>query len=161
MSVDRTVTLAVQAGVARITLNRPDKLNSFTRVMHAQLAEAIVSGGTEDPLKSHRREITVVFLDLRGFTANSMLLDNSTLVQWLNAYYACIVPAVEQHGGVGVVHGNHLREIDDGDAVVVIHEHVELIEVAVHEAAARKADHDVHDTCEHLNKCYDNTLKEG
>jgi 2-(1,2-epoxy-1,2-dihydrophenyl)acetyl-CoA isomerase len=41
MSVDRTVTLAVQAGVARITLNRPDKLNSFTRVMHAELAEAI------------------------------------------------------------------------------------------------------------------------
>ena len=30
---------------------------------------AIVSGGADDPLKSHRREVTVVFLDLRGFTA--------------------------------------------------------------------------------------------
>ena len=28
-----------------------------------------MSGGAEDPLKTHRREITVVFLDLRGFTA--------------------------------------------------------------------------------------------
>ena len=29
----------------------------------------IVAGGADDPLESHRREITVVFLDLRGFTA--------------------------------------------------------------------------------------------
>ena len=28
-----------------------------------------MAGGAEDPLKSHRREITVVYLDLRGFTA--------------------------------------------------------------------------------------------
>ncbi len=44
-------------------------------------------------------EAAILFADLRGFTANSMLLDNPILVQWLNAYYACIVPAVEQHGG--------------------------------------------------------------
>lgn len=44
-------------------------------------------------------EAAILFADLRGFTANSMQLGNTTLVQWLNAYYACIVPAVEQHGG--------------------------------------------------------------
>ena len=39
------------------------------RFFSPQLAEVILSGGAEDPLKSHRREITVVFVDLRGFTA--------------------------------------------------------------------------------------------
>ena len=39
------------------------------RFLSPQLAELIVAGDTDDPLKSHRREITVVFLDLRGFTA--------------------------------------------------------------------------------------------
>jgi class 3 adenylate cyclase len=34
-----------------------------------ELAEAILTGGAEDPLVSHRREVTVVFLDLRNFTA--------------------------------------------------------------------------------------------
>jgi 2-(1,2-epoxy-1,2-dihydrophenyl)acetyl-CoA isomerase len=35
------ITLDVTAGVARLTLNRPDKLNSFTRAMHASLREAL------------------------------------------------------------------------------------------------------------------------
>src|SRR6266542_1122863 len=39
------------------------------RFFSPQLAELIVTGGAADPLKSHRREITVVFVDLRGFTA--------------------------------------------------------------------------------------------
>src|SRR6266478_5839533 len=37
--------------------------------VQAQVAQLIMSGALEDPLKSHRREITVVFVDLRGFTA--------------------------------------------------------------------------------------------
>ena len=36
-----TIELAIADGIARITLNRPDRLNSFTRQMHAELAEAL------------------------------------------------------------------------------------------------------------------------
>jgi len=36
-----TILLAQSAGIARITLNRPDRLNSFTRVMHAELQQAL------------------------------------------------------------------------------------------------------------------------
>src|SRR6201988_4288551 len=46
-----------------------DRLERLKRFFSPQVAELIVSGDTEDPLKSHRRDITVVFLDLRGFTA--------------------------------------------------------------------------------------------
>ena len=46
-----------------------DRLGRLKRFFSPQLAELIVAGGTEDPLKTHRRDITVVFLDLRGFTA--------------------------------------------------------------------------------------------
>ena len=38
-------------------------------VLAPQLAELIVSQGDEQILESHRREIVVVFCDLRGYTA--------------------------------------------------------------------------------------------
>jgi len=41
-----------------------ESLNTLKRFFSPQLAEAIVSGGADNPLKTHRREITVIFLDL-------------------------------------------------------------------------------------------------
>jgi len=38
---ETTILLAQSDGIARITLNRPDRLNSFTRQMHAELADAL------------------------------------------------------------------------------------------------------------------------
>lgn len=47
-----------------------ERLGRLKRFFSPQLAELIVnSRGGEDPLQSHRREVTVVFLDLRGFTS--------------------------------------------------------------------------------------------
>ena len=37
----RNILFSVEAGVARLTLNRPDKLNSFTGEMHAELRHAL------------------------------------------------------------------------------------------------------------------------
>ena len=50
-------------------VERVEKLQRLKRFFSPQLAELILAGGADDPLESHRREITVVFLDLRGFTA--------------------------------------------------------------------------------------------
>jgi class 3 adenylate cyclase len=61
---NRTLEQRVAEGVEQ--LHRIERLKRF---FSPQLCDAILAGGTEDPLKSHRREITVVFLDLRGFTA--------------------------------------------------------------------------------------------
>ena len=38
-----TITFSVEAGIARLTLNRPDKLNSFNTEMHAELRTALDS----------------------------------------------------------------------------------------------------------------------
>ncbi len=54
----------MQEGVAHV-----EKLGRLKRFFSPQLAELIVAGGADDPLRTHRRQVTVVFLDLRGFTA--------------------------------------------------------------------------------------------
>jgi adenylate cyclase len=46
-----------------------ERLGRLKRFFSPHLADLIVAGDAEDPLKSHRREVTVVFIDLRGFTA--------------------------------------------------------------------------------------------
>jgi class 3 adenylate cyclase/CheY-like chemotaxis protein len=51
-----------------------DRLGRLKRFFSPHLAEMIVSE-KEDLLKSHRRNITVVFLDLRGFTAFAEAVD--------------------------------------------------------------------------------------
>jgi class 3 adenylate cyclase len=47
----------------------------------------IVAGGVEDPLKTHRREVTVVFLDLRGFTAFAEISEPEEVMGVLREYH--------------------------------------------------------------------------
>ena len=71
-----------QVGPARAALGR------LKRFFSPQLAELIVAGGADDPLKSHRREITVVFLDLRGFTAFAETAEPEEVMGVLREYHA-------------------------------------------------------------------------
>jgi class 3 adenylate cyclase/CheY-like chemotaxis protein len=65
-----------------------ERLGRLKRFFSPQLAELIVSGDAEDPLKSHRREITVVFLDLRGFTAFAETSEPEEVMGVLRDYHA-------------------------------------------------------------------------
>lgn len=65
-----------------------EKLGRLKRFFSPQLAELIVAGGAEDPLKSHRREIVVVFLDLRGFTAFAETSEPEEIMGVLREYHA-------------------------------------------------------------------------
>jgi adenylate cyclase len=76
-----------------------ERLSRLKRFFSPQLAELIVAGGTEDPLKTHRREITVVFLDLRGFTAFAETAEPEEVMGVLREYHAEMGRLILDHEG--------------------------------------------------------------
>lgn len=76
-----------------------EQLSRLKRFFSPQLAELIVSGGAEDPLKTHRREITVVFLDLRGFTSFAEQVEPEEVMGVLRDYHAEMGKLILAHEG--------------------------------------------------------------
>ena len=75
-----------------------EQLGRLKRFFSPQMAEAIVAGG-EDQLAPHRREITAVFLDLRGFTAFTDRADPEEVLELLRSYHATLGGIVASYGG--------------------------------------------------------------
>jgi adenylate cyclase len=75
------------------------RVGRLRRFFSPQLAELIVSGGAEDPLQSHRRDITVVFLDLRGFTSFAEGADPEEVMRVLRQYHAAAGELILEHEG--------------------------------------------------------------
>jgi len=67
-----------------------ERLGRLKRFFSPQLAELIVSGETDDPLETHRRELTVVYLDLRGFTAFAETAEPEEVMEILHEYHAAM-----------------------------------------------------------------------
>ena len=65
-----------------------ERLSELKRFFSPQLMEAILTGGADNPLKSHRREIAVVFLDLRNFTAFAESSEPEEVMQVLGEFHA-------------------------------------------------------------------------
>jgi adenylate cyclase len=63
------------------------RMNRLKRYLSPQIAETVL-GEDESLFKSHRREITVVFLDLRGFTAFSDSAEPEEVMEVLRGYHA-------------------------------------------------------------------------
>jgi len=90
--LNRTLEQRVDDGVRQL-----EKVGRLKRFFSPALAELIVAGGAADPLKSHRREITVVFLDLRGFTAFTETADPEDVMAVLGEYHAAVGALVLEH----------------------------------------------------------------
>src|SRR5438128_2984152 len=75
------------------------RVGRLKRFFSPQLAELIVAGGAEDPLKTHRRDVTVVFLDLRGFTAFAETSEPEEVMGVLREYHAAMGMLVLTHEG--------------------------------------------------------------
>jgi class 3 adenylate cyclase/putative methionine-R-sulfoxide reductase with GAF domain len=76
-----------------------ERLGRLKRFFSPQLADLILRGGADDPLKTHRREVTVVFLDLRGFTAFTETSEPEELMGVLHEYHAEMGRLILAHEG--------------------------------------------------------------
>ncbi len=92
--LNRTLEKRVEEQVAQL-----ERLGRLKRFFSPQLAELIVAGDAEDPLKSHRREVTVVFLDLRGFTAFAETSEPEEVMGVLREYHAEMGRLILAHDG--------------------------------------------------------------
>jgi class 3 adenylate cyclase len=76
-----------------------ERMGRLRRFLSPQLAELVLSSGDESFLRSHRREITVVFCDLRGFTAFAETVEPEDLTQVLGEYHAALGDLVHRFEG--------------------------------------------------------------
>jgi len=75
------------------------RVGRLKRFLAPQLAEMIVSHGDEKILESHRREIVVVFCDLRGYTAFTETAEPEEVLDFLREYHGALGPLVSQFEG--------------------------------------------------------------
>ncbi len=75
------------------------RVGRLKRFLAPQLAELIVSQGDEKILESHRREIVVVFCDLRGYTAFTETAEPEEVLDFLREYHGALGPLASQFEG--------------------------------------------------------------
>jgi adenylate cyclase len=89
-----------------------ERMGRLRRFLSPQVADLIVASGTEKQLESHRREITALFCDLRGFTGFSESSDPEDVMALLRDYHAAIGEIIIQYSGT--------LERYAGDGVMVV-----------------------------------------
>jgi len=89
-----------------------ERMSRLRRFLPPQVADLIVASGTEKQLESHRREITALFCDLRGFTGFSESSDPEDVMALLRDYHNAIGHIIFKYGGT--------LERFAGDGVMVI-----------------------------------------
>jgi adenylate cyclase len=92
--LNRSLAERVDEQVAQL-----ERLGQLRRFISPALAERIAAGGADDPLRAHRREVTVAFLDLRGFTALAETAEPEEVMRILREYHGAIGPLVLEHEG--------------------------------------------------------------
>ena len=93
-------------------VNEIERMGRLRRFLPPQVADLIVSSGTEKQLESHRREIAALFWDLSGFTGFSERSDPEDVMTLLREYHSAIGRIIFEYGGT--------LERFAGDGVMVI-----------------------------------------
>jgi adenylate cyclase len=76
-----------------------ERVSRLRRFLPPQLADLIVSSGDESFLESHRCEITVVFCDLRGFTAFAETAEPEEVMAVLGQYHEALGDLIARFEG--------------------------------------------------------------
>ena len=89
-----------------------ERMSRLRRFLPPQVADLIVASGTEKQLESHRREITALFCDLRGFTGFTESADAEDVMALLRDYHATVGEKIIKYSGT--------LERYAGDGVMVV-----------------------------------------
>jgi two-component system, NtrC family, sensor kinase len=89
-----------------------ERMSRLRRFLPPQVADLIVASGTEKQLESHRREITALFCDLRGFTGFTESADAEDVIALLREYHAALGEKIIKYSGT--------LERYAGDGVMVV-----------------------------------------
>jgi adenylate cyclase len=79
-------------------LGEIERMGKLRRFLSPQIADLILESGMENQLQSHRREITALFCDLRGFTNFSETSDPEDVIVLLRDYHAVIGKIIIKYG---------------------------------------------------------------
>jgi GAF domain-containing protein len=89
-----------------------ERMGRLRRFLPPQVADLIVASGSEKQLESHRREITALFCDLRGFTGFTESADAEDVMALLRDYHAALGEIIIKYSGT--------LERYAGDGVMVV-----------------------------------------
>jgi adenylate cyclase len=120
--LNRTLEQRVAQGVQEL-----ERMGRLKRFFSPSVVDMLLSGTGDDPLRSHRREVAAVFVDLRGFTAFTETSDPEDVMHALNQYHTAMGERVMAFGGTlehfagdgMMIYFNDPVEIDNPAAVAV------------------------------------------
>jgi class 3 adenylate cyclase len=93
-------------------LSEIERVTRLKRFLSPQIADVVMSAGDDRILESHRRDVTIVFCDLRGFTAFAETSEPEEIMSTLREYHACLGSLIHKFEGT--------VERFAGDAIMVI-----------------------------------------
>ena len=91
---NRQLESRVEAQVGEI-----ERMQQLRRFLSPQVADLVLSTGQEKLLDAHRREVTVVFCDLRGFTSFAETAEPEEVMSVLGDYHGALGPIINTHEG--------------------------------------------------------------
>jgi len=122
--LNRTLEERVAAQVTEI-----ERLGRLRRFLSPQVADAVVSGGSEALAAPHRRRIAVFFCDLRGFTAFTNAAEPEEVIGVLDEYYGAVGSLLQRYAatvgdyagdGIMAYFGDPVPRDDSAEAAVAM-----------------------------------------
>jgi class 3 adenylate cyclase len=99
LTTDETGDLAASFNTMVAGLQERERLReAFGAFVDPSVVERVLEAGTTD-LEGEEVEVSVLFLDIRGFTTIAERAEAREVVRRLNEFYGCVVPVLERHGG--------------------------------------------------------------
>ena len=93
-SWNRTLEQRVVQQLAQI-----ERVSRLKRFLSPQIAQLILSSSPDDALASHRRQVTVAFCDLRGFTAFAEIAEPEEVMTVMREYHTTLGSLIHEFEG--------------------------------------------------------------